>query len=215
MSLPKCFNDLCIKLDNTHNFKNILLVRHPSGGFFLNNLFLNKKNVTRILYKTICFKQDDFKNSPYTLVEHSELKKVIGSCNKKFDLICLDPFHEYYESINDIKLLTSFLTDNGILVCHDCGYSRKEFHVPRFKPNEWCGVTYYCLVEFAYNNPDYYYGVINADFGLGVISKKKLPHLKKINNEKQKILIDIFKRNKDEAYDYFVTHAKELINLID
>jgi hypothetical protein len=40
------------------------------------------------------------------------------------------------------------------------------------KTGGWCGVTYYCFVEFALNNPDYFYGIINRDFGLGIISKK-------------------------------------------
>jgi predicted choloylglycine hydrolase len=42
-----------------------------------------------------------------------------------------------------------------------------------------------------------------------------MPFVKKVHNEKQKKLIDIFKNNTDEAFDYFKTYANELINLID
>ena len=143
------------------------------------------------------------------------VKNTLEKNNKKFDLICLDPFHEYYESSSDLSLLTSFLTDDGILICHDCGGdSNKDLYTPHFKKGGWCGITYYCFVEFASNNPDYYYGIINRDFGLGIISKKNMKFIKKINNKKQKIFIDIFKKNPDEAFDYFTIYGNEIINLI-
>ena len=215
MELPKSFNELCIMLDNKFNFKNILCVRHPTGGMFLDKLFLNKSNVTRILYETTNAIQPKCNKGPNTLIQHSDLKNVLETFNKKFDLICLDPFHEYSESISDMTLLTSFLTDDGILVCHDCSTLNKDIHTPHFIHKDWVGVTYFCFVEFAYNNPEYFYGVINKDCGLGIISKKDMPFVKKVHNEKQKKLIDIFKNNTDEAFDYFKTYANELINLID
>jgi len=214
MELPKSFNDLCIMFDNQFNFKNILCVRHPTGGMFLNKLFLNKSNVTRILYETNNIKQPKCDKGPNMLIKHSDLKNVLEGFNKKFDLICLDPFHEYYESSSDLSLLASFLLDDGILVCHDCNIFNKDIHTPYFIHKDWLGVTYYCFVEFAYNNPDYYYAVINKDCGLGIISKKEIQFVKKVHNEKQKQLIEIFKNNTDEAYDYFKNNVNELINLI-
>ena len=45
-------NKLCTLLEYTFVFNNILFVRHMTGGEFLDTLFLNKINVTRILYET-------------------------------------------------------------------------------------------------------------------------------------------------------------------
>jgi len=215
MELPNNFNKLCILLDNTFIFNNILFVRHMTGGEFLDKLFLDKINITRILYETNNPNQPKRHKGPNTLIQHSELKNTLEKINKKFDLICLDPFHEYCESSSDLSLLTSFLTDEGILICHDCGGdSNKDLYTSHFQTGGWCGVTYCCFVEFASNNPDYYYGIIKRDFGLGIISKQNMKFVKKINNEKQKKFVDIFKKNLDEAFDFFTTHGNEIINLI-
>jgi hypothetical protein len=79
----------------------------------------------------------------------------------------------------------------------------------------WC--TYVAFIEIAYNNPEWYYTIINRDYGLGIISKKKIQFVKKIiNNEKQKIFLDIFKEKKyQEAYDYLNKNSKDIINLIE
>lgn len=215
MELPDNFNKLCIMLDKFFIFDDILFVRQMTGGEFLDKLFLDKINITRILYETNNPNQPKRNKGPNTLIQHGELKNTLEKINKKFDLICLDPFHEYYESSSDISLLTQFLTDDGILICHDCGVNtNKSLYTPHFKKGGWCGVTYCCFVEFALNNPDYFYGVINRDYGLGIISKKNMKFVKKINNEKQKIFIDIFKKNVDEAFDYFKNYGSEIINLI-
>ena len=216
ISLPNSFNELCIMFDEIFKFSNILCVRHPTGGLFLDKLFLNKSNVSRIIYEINNIEHTKCDKSQNILIQHSDLKNILNTLNKKFDLICLDPFHEYSESISDLSICTSFLTEDGILICHDCSPPTKELCSSNYKYGAWCGVTYYCLIEFAYNNPNYYYGVINRDFGLGIISKKNIPFVKKIIiNETHQNLIDIYNNNTDETYDYFIINSKALINLIN
>ena len=225
--LPNNFNELCIMFDEIFKFNNILCIRHSTGGMFLRDLFLNKSNVTRISYETNNVEQpkciiglngcfDYLDKDIYILIQHNDLKNVLNTLNKKFDLICLDPFHEYAESTSDISLCASFLSEDGILICHDCCPTTKDLVSSNYKHGSWCGVTYYCFIEFAYNNPDYFYSVINRDFGLGIISKKKIPFVKKIIfNEMQQKLIHIYNNSPDEAFDYFIINSKVLINLID
>jgi len=219
MTLPNTFNELCVLLDNEYKFKNILCIRHTTGGHFLDTLFLERNDVfiKKILYEPCNIKVPKCKNpGPNMLIQHKDLLNTLEKINIKFDLICLDPFHEYYESSNDLLLVTSFLTDNGILVCHDCSPQNKEQSTSHYIQGNWCGVTYCAFIDFAYNNPEWFYAVLNKDFGLGIISKKEIRFVSnKLNKDIQKKFIDIIKNNIDDAYDYFKTHSKEIINLID
>jgi hypothetical protein len=69
---------------------------------------------------------------------------------------------------------------------------------------------------FAYNNPNLFYAVIKNDFGLGIISKKKIKFVKKIfNNDKQKQFLNLVKNNKhEEAYNFYKSHSADIINAI-
>ena len=217
MTLPNNFNELCILLDNEYKFNNILCVRHTTGGHFLDKLFLDKNNVKRILYESNNINVPKCNNPGLNiLIQHKDLLNTLEKINIKFDLICLDPFHEYYESSNDLLLITSFLTDNGIVVCHDCAPQNKEQTTSHYIYGNWCGVTYCAFINFAYNNPEWFYAVLNKDFGLGIISKKEIKFVSKnLNKGLQKKFIDIIINNIDNAYDYFEIYSKEIINLIN
>jgi hypothetical protein len=201
MSLPDNFKDLIYTLNKNINFKNILFVNTDKTGLFLNECFPEKK-ISRITY---------------THKNYHQFTKIIIKLNKKFDLICIDPYHEYKESIGTLKLLTFLLDENGILISHDCNPPNFSSTFPSYKPGEWCGVTYAAFIEIAYCNPQWYYTVINKDYGLGIISKKEIQFVKKIfDKEKQKIFLDLFKENKyKKAYDYYNEHAFDIINLIN
>jgi len=200
LNLPKKFNDLYILLNETYSFENILIVNTMNTGHFLDNMCLNKKPI-RIKYN---FNKFD------------EFITKINSMSEKFDLILVDPYHEYTHSIITFRMLTLLLNENGILISHDCYPSNFGLTSPIFKKGNWCGVTYAAFIENSYENPDFYYTVITNDFGLGIMSKIEIPFVKKIfDKEKQKIFLDMFKDNDYEnAYNYFKTNSIDIINVI-
>ena len=200
LHLPKDFNNLYSLLNNEHLFKNILIVNTTTTGLFLDTMCLDKKTI-RIKYNHYDF--DNF------ITE-------INSISEKFDLILVDPYHEYKHSIITFKMLTLLLDENGILISHDCYPEKFSLTSPIYKKGEWCGVTYAAFIENSYNNPDFYYAVINNDYGLGIISKEEIPFVKKIfDKEKQKIFLDIFKNcDYEDAYNYFKNNSNNIINLI-
>ena len=199
-SLPKKFNDLYILLNDKYLFENILIVNTSVTGVFLDKMCLDK-NPIRIKYNF-----NDLNNFITT---------INGIC-KKFDLILVDPYHEYNHSITTFKMLTPLLNENGILISHDCYPPKFSITSPKYVKGIWCGVTYAAFIENSYNNPDFYYSVINNDYGLGIMSKVEIPFVKKIvDKEKQKIFLDLFKKDDYEnAYNYFKTYSNDIINLI-
>lgn len=204
MDLPKDYKELAYTIYEKIANKDVLLVNTPGTGGFLNKMFLDKR-IIRIVYES----------NHFTFLE--EAVQHLIRLNKKFDLICVDPYHEYKESINTFNLLILLLSENGILISHDCCPPNFTCSSPTYQPGDWCGVTYAAFIEIAYNHPEWYYTVINTDYGLGVISKKEIDFVKIItNNEKQKLFLELFRTEKyQEAYDYYKTYSSDIINLIE
>ncbi len=201
MELPQTFKELSYILDADLHFKNILVVNTETTGSFLDTMFLEKRT-TRIMY---------------TRNIHDQLATKLKEINQTFDLICLDPFHEYKESSEDLELLASYLSEDGVLICHDCYPPNSKIASRDFVKGEWCGVTYLAFIEFAFQHSTMFYGIINRDYGLGIISKKEIKYVKKIiDHEKQNKCITLFKNGFDEqAYEYFTTHLNEIMNVIN
>jgi hypothetical protein len=211
--VSKLFEDL----HKERQFKNILCIRTPTTGSWMDTMFSNntESNITRLMYAGGSMTANSYMKRLYTVIEHSDLESHIRALNVQFDVICIDPFHEYSESAGDFLLLPSFLTDDGILISHDCYPPMKEWATPKFKSGAWCGVTYVAFVEFAYNNPDWYYTILNNDTGIGIMSKKPMaPLTNSFNREMQKQLIDMYKAN-EPTYDFFCANSGAIINAIN
>jgi hypothetical protein len=199
---------------NTNKYKNILFIRTPTTGGWLDQLLTNDNNITRILYNVKKNKQYIKTLSNVLTIDSIELENTLNSLNKKFDLICVDPCHEYYESKRDLFYLFTLLNDNGIMICHDCFPSNKIMATPKYNVGDWSGETYVAFVEFAYKNPDLFYCVLNIDTGIGIISKTELESLQNnFNREKQEQLL-LLHQNSDDVYTYFCDNSKDIINTI-
>jgi hypothetical protein len=199
---------------NLYDCKNILFVRTPTTGAWLDNIFVNDTRVTRILYDTHTKKYKYHKTTK--IIEPNVFEYTLDSLNKKFDLICMDPFHEYTHSKRDFNLLYSYLSDIGTLISHDCFPMTKELANPSYKSGNWCGETYIAFVEFAYNNPTLYYGLLIIDTGIGIISKLHIDFLKNnLNMEKQEFFLSLYKNNSNDRYKYFCENSQELVNSVN
>jgi hypothetical protein len=203
VDLPKKFNDLYLLLNEKCAFKNILIVNTKTTGSFLDKMCLDKTPI-RIKYNS---------NNLDELV-----KKLNGLSDKpeRFDLILLDPYHEYNHSMVALRMLTALLDETGILISHDCYPPNFNLTSPVCTKGAWCGVTYAAFIENAYDNPNFYYAVINNDYGLGILSKLEIVFVKKImENEKQTQFLEMFKQNDYEnAYNYLKQYSNEIINLV-
>jgi hypothetical protein len=199
-------------LHNKYAYQEILLVRTPTTGAWLDSLFLNTNaNIVRLLYET------DIKET-YTCHEttiklkHHEIDNQLKTFNKKYDLICIDSCHLYTNSKMDLEIMSSYLANDGIMICHDCFPSNKKMARPIYTKGRWSGETYIAFIEFAYNHPNYYYGLINIDIGIGILSKKYIDGLKNtFDKEKQRIFLS---HKNNEPYDYFIMNYNDLMNVI-
>jgi hypothetical protein len=190
------------KIYNIDNHKNILFVRTCTTGDWLDNLLTNIKNIDRILYYTDKVNKPVKTHKTTKKIHSNNLSSHLESLNKKFDLICVDTFHEYEMSLRDFQILSSLLSDSGILISHDCCPWNKTVANPFFIPGSWCGETYIAFVKFAYDNPQMFYSILNTDTGIGIISKIQLPYLSNVfDKQKQELAMDfIIERTASETH---------------
>ena len=207
-------SQVIVDLYNSNKCENVLFVRTPTTGNWLDKVLINASNVTSIIYDTHKIPRFSFHKSSI-IIEHRILDDVLRSKNKKFDLICADPFHEYSYSQSDLSVLSRYLTDGGVMVCHDCFPSSKSMAAPIYQPLGWNGETYVAFIEFAYHNPDLFYGLLKIDTGIGIISKLQLDSLSHdFNKDKQKELLSCHE-NGGDTYAYFSENSKDMMNVID
>ena len=124
--------------------------------------------------------------------------------NLFFDLIFIDGLHEFDQVCKDIENSLNFLSNNGVIILHDCLPNNVyQQIVPRCK-RTWNGDVWKAIVKYRTDdNLDIY--TCNADSGLGIIFKRK-------NKNKLEKKMNNFKNLKFR--EFFYDH-KKLMNLIE
>jgi hypothetical protein len=210
----KSFGDVIssfiLDLYKENKYKNILFVRSCSTGIFLDKVLIEKQDINRIIYYT--GKKPKRMNRHSLVIHSNDLETHLKSLNKTFDLICMDTWHEFAEASRDFKVISELLNETGILISHDCYPWNKKVTNPSYTTGEWCGETYIAFVEFAYNNPNMFYTVLNIDTGIGIISKTHTPI--SLDKNKQEYLLYLHKNSKD-PYTYFTENSKDIINAVN
>jgi hypothetical protein len=205
-------SSLIMDLYKENKYKDILFVRTFTTGNWLDNLLLENQYINRILYYTDNINTPTKSNKLTIIIHSNDLENQLLSLNKTFDLICIDSCHEYEVSSRDFKIVSSLLNETGILISHDCYPMNKIVANPSYIAGSWCGETYVAFIEFAYNNPNMFYTVLNIDTGVGIISNKQIQFLSNsLDKNKQEYLLYLHKNSKD-PYTYFTENSKDIIN---
>ena len=112
--------------------------------------------------------------------------------------------HHSEQVTKDINNSLNHLTDNGIIILHDCN-PLQELHslVPRVS-GYWNGDVYKSVLNFRKNNIHTYF-TIDTDCGCGVIIKDYSNKIICDNSVLQKAI---------ESWGFFDKNRKEVLNLI-
>jgi len=119
---------------------------------------------------------------------------------EKFDVVFLDGFHEASQLKRDIDNSLNNLSENGIIVCHDCnpmGYLQQAF------PPMSNGDCWRAFAGIVSDRDDLNAFVINCDHGVGIIKKK--------NYTKEEISYKI----SNLTFDEFEKGKREILNLCE
>lgn len=158
----------------------------------------------------------------------------IGSKGLRFDIILVDPFHEYETSYRDLRIAFDLIDEGGVLVVHDCLPPNAALATPEFVGGDWCGVTYKAYLDFVCARRDLQYRTVDTDYGCGIIRKldarsrwaKSLRMLSALlldsssqwaERRRHSLLWrqwHEFGNDFDRTFCFFDKHKKELLNLI-
>jgi FkbM family methyltransferase len=125
----------------------------------------------------------------------------ISNSDIKYDIVFIDGLHYYEQLLKDIENTLNHLSDNGIIVCHDCLPSNEQMQEREiYNPSEWTGDVWKAIAQLRIERNDLEISVIDADYGCGIIKRgKNIPY--QINNNTL-------------TYDYYSKNKTELLNII-
>jgi hypothetical protein len=113
-----------------------------------------------------------------------EIDVVCEGFNSSFDLLFLDSWHTYEDSLKILEIGIQIAKPNSIILVHDC-LARSSSLSSTFVPGAWSGVTCFVFREFAKTVSREWF-VLDSDHGLGVLGPEvdtKQPLLDSVNLE--------------------------------
>jgi len=107
------------------------------------------------------------------LLTLAELVALARRTRVRADIVFVDPWHTYTDSITTLLLAIEIVRPGGVVVCHDVLPHEPELVVtpPRSLPASWCGETWRAFVDLTARLPkDWEWSILDVDFGIGIIS---------------------------------------------
>jgi Methyltransferase domain len=127
---------------------------------------------------------------------------------KKVQLALIDGMHEYSFALRDAENTLKYLSDDGVIIMHDCNPKTKTeagtFEEWRIKGSgQWNGDVWKSIVYLRSLRDDINVFVLDCDHGLGIITKGKPEN--KLNYSEKEI--------KALTYEDFNANRQQFINL--
>ena len=94
---------------------------------------------------------------------------------RSIQLALVDGMHEYHFALRDVENILDYLTDDGVILMHDCNPQTLEAAGPieAWKSGVWNGDVWKTIVHLRSLRPDLTVFVLDCDHGLGVVTKAK------------------------------------------
>ena len=107
----------------------------------------------------------------------NDAQKTIGT--KKIEISLIDGMHQYDYALRDIENTLKYLSDNGVIVIHDCNPQTKaasgtwDEWQSRNEEGFWNGDVWKAIVHLRSTRKDINVFVLDCDHGLGIVTKTK------------------------------------------
>jgi hypothetical protein len=163
----------------------------------------------------------------------AECLEQIRNGNLRYDIILVDPWHDYDTSLRDLSEAFELIPIGGTLVVHDCLPPTEESTNPDGIVDPiaggWAGLTHRAYLDFVLGRSDLRYFTVDADWGCGVIRKigdttdpeghdrPSSEACVQADGEPRDLAIARWRTIGDEhrhAYRFLRQHSRALLNLI-
>ena len=106
-------------------------------------------------------------------LEIGECLRLLRARRRRYDVVLVDPWHEYGTSLRDLRGALSLIAEDGTLVVHDCLPHQEEIAQPTCRDGDWTGVTYTAFLDFVLTHSAVDYQTVDIDYGCGIIRVRK------------------------------------------
>lgn len=129
--------------------------------------------------------------------------------NKKIDIALIDGMHEYDYALRDVENTLRYLSDDGVIIMHDCNpltktaaSSFREWEERKFA-DTWNGDVWKVILHMQSLRNDVNAFTLDCDHGLGIITKGKPERPLNFTQEQIRAL----------SYEDFNKNRREWLNL--
>lgn len=149
--------------DECFNFINCETKHSVDPGYEVALPHFNMEN--KVMYE---YTSDNF----FTLLENNDLNLPT---DYKWDIVLIDGLHISNQVERDIKNSFNHLTENGVVVLHDCNppelwFAREDFLFDG-EAHAWNGTVWKAIYKLRATRPDLYVCTVDTDFGVSIIKK--------------------------------------------
>jgi hypothetical protein len=165
--------DLINELSAIYGYRKYLEICTPTtGGMYSGIDRARFSTCHRLMYRCPAEFNDglpiDFRSSNLDI---SDCVKTIRARELKYDVILVDPFHEYEPSARDLREAVDLLNPAGTIIVHDCFPRDAAIAGPEYIVGAWCGVTYKAYLDFLLASNSLLFCTVDTDYGCGVIRR--------------------------------------------
>jgi hypothetical protein len=166
--ISKMVEDLC----RDPTIGPVLFVRTSTTGEWLESAKLPESCTPYWLRYSLSHapRQDQF----ITRDQYLGALRKLAHNGRVFNLIAIDPAHEYAHSLEDFEMCLPLLSHKGLLLSHDCAPSSPEMTASTFTRGAWSGQTYAALATVAQRHSRLHVRVLDTDTGIGVIQGRQV-----------------------------------------
>jgi hypothetical protein len=201
----------------------VLFIRTPTTGAWLDSMKLPRGSTPHWLRYTSS--QAAPGGAFITRDQYLAALRKLARDGCVFNLIVIDPAHDYASSLEDFEMCLPLLSGQGVLLSHDCAPSRPEMAAATFTRGAWSGQTYAALATVAHRHSSLNVRVLDTDTGIGVIQQgaQALPDRlsvvlrplrDRLRTRFHRRLLSMIHLGVDlEAYRYFRRHGAILVGL--
>lgn len=161
------------RLSDINGYRRYLEIVTPTTGVAYANVDRSRfETCHRLMYRCAESFDDgmpiDFRSADLDI---SSCIGEIKNRNLLYDVMLVDPWHEYETSLRDLREAFDLLRVGGSIVVHDCLPPEEQFITPNFIPGGWGGLTFKAYLDFVLTQNDLEYFTVDTDWGCGVIRK--------------------------------------------
>jgi hypothetical protein len=220
--------DLINELAAIHGYRSYLEICTPTTDTLYGDLDRGRYSLShRLMYRWRDQFDDgmaiDFRSSS---LDSGEGASAIRASGNTYDVILVDPFHEYEASAQDLREACKLIKPTGTIVVHDCNPEEEALVTPQYRDGSWCGLTYKAYLDMMLESVRLQSCTVDTDHGCAIIRRRPLMSRLRLiasralgpigGGNRSRLLREWRRVGKDDAAAFRLLKAqtKSLLNLV-